>query len=53
MYEKLNYIQFVPDKSGNKVIHAYNNVNDMVIWSVIVNHLPTLKSEVELLMGRD
>lgn len=34
----------------NKVIHAYDNVNDMVIWSVIMNHLPTLESEVKLLM---
>jgi len=34
----------------NKVIHAYDNVNDIVIWSIIMNHLPTLKLEVELLM---
>jgi uncharacterized protein with HEPN domain len=34
----------------NKVIHAYDNVNDIVIWSIIMNHLPTLKSEVDLLM---
>jgi uncharacterized protein with HEPN domain len=35
----------------NKVIHAYDNVNDTVIWSIIMNHLPTLKLEVEQLMG--
>lgn len=34
----------------NKVIHAYDNVNDIVIWSVIMNHLPRLKSEVDALM---
>jgi uncharacterized protein with HEPN domain len=34
----------------NKVIHAYDNVNDIVIWSVIMNHLPRLKLEVEILM---
>jgi uncharacterized protein with HEPN domain len=34
----------------NKVIHAYDNVNDIVIWSIIMNHLPTLKAEVDLLM---
>lgn len=34
----------------NKVIHAYDNVNDIVIWSVIMNHLPILKSEVEVLL---
>jgi uncharacterized protein with HEPN domain len=31
----------------NKVIHSYDNVNDIVIWSIIMNHLPTLKAEVE------
>jgi uncharacterized protein with HEPN domain len=34
----------------NKVIHSYDNVNDIVIWSIIMNHLPTLKLEAELLM---
>src|ERR1700743_3734763 len=28
----------------NKVIHAYDNVNDTVIWSIVVNHLPTLRA---------
>jgi uncharacterized protein with HEPN domain len=36
----------------NKVIHAYDNVNDIVIWNIIMNHLPTLKSEAEVLMER-
>lgn len=31
----------------NKVIHAYDNINDAVIWNVVVNHLPTLKKEIE------
>lgn len=35
----------------NKVIHAYDNVNDIVIWSIIMNHLPLLKQEVELLIN--
>src|ERR1700761_4379206 len=35
----------------NKVIHSYDNVNDVVIWSIVMNHLPTLKTEVELLMN--
>ena len=36
----------------NKVIHAYDNVNDIVIWSVVMNHLPTLKVESELLLNQ-
>ena len=35
----------------NKVIHAYDNVNDIVIWSIIMNHLPLLKQEAELLLN--
>jgi len=34
----------------NKVIHAYDNVNDIVIWNVVVNHLPVLQAEVEQLL---
>jgi uncharacterized protein with HEPN domain len=35
----------------NKVIHSYDNVNDIVIWSIVMNHLPTLESEVQLLLN--
>lgn len=35
----------------NKVIHAYDNVNDMVIWGIIVNHLPKLEKEVQNLLS--
>ena len=31
----------------NKVIHAYDNVNDIVIWNIIMNHLPKLSTEAE------
>ncbi|EOR95554.1 hypothetical protein ADIARSV_1237 [Arcticibacter svalbardensis MN12-7] len=34
----------------NKVIHTYDNVNNIVIWSVVMNHLPKLKAEVDILM---
>ena len=35
----------------NKVIHAYDNVNDTVIWNVVVNHLPLLQIEVQNLLS--
>ncbi len=35
----------------NKVIHAYDSVNNIVIWNIIMNHIPTLKAEVELLIS--
>ena len=34
----------------NKVIHAYDAVDDAIIWGIIVNHLPLLKKEIEDLL---
>lgn len=51
-YEKLN-----PDNSienikliiglRNRIIHAYDSIDNAVIWAIIVNHLPNLKKEVQ------
>lgn len=30
----------------NQIIHAYDNVSDEMIWSILVTHLPKLKSEI-------
>src|SRR6187402_3050985 len=38
----ISYARLIVDLR-NKVIHAYDNVNDMVIWNVIINHIPLLK----------
>ena len=48
-YINISYSRQIVDLR-NKVIHDYDNVNDMVIWSVVMNHLPTLKSEARQLM---
>lgn len=34
----------------NKIIHGYDEISDDVIWGIIVNNLPLLKSEVENLL---
>ncbi|MDR7372620.1 HepT-like ribonuclease domain-containing protein [Flavobacterium aquidurense] len=34
----------------NQVIHAYDNISDENIWSILTNHLPKLKLEVEKLI---
>ena len=31
----------------NRIIHGYDSVSDDIIWSIVINHLPLLKSEVE------
>lgn len=30
----------------NRVIHGYDRVDDVLVWSVVVNHLPELKKKV-------
>ncbi len=34
----------------NQVIHAYDNISDEYIWSILTNHLPKLKNEVDVLI---
>ena len=34
----------------NRVIHAYDNVNDETVWGIVINHLPKLRDEVEVLL---
>jgi len=34
----------------NKIIHGYDEISDDVIWGIVVNNLPILKSEVEKLL---
>lgn len=30
----------------NQVIHAYDNISDENIWSILIHHLPRLKEEI-------
>lgn len=34
----------------NRIAHGYDTVSDDVIWSIVINHLPLLKIEVEKLL---
>jgi uncharacterized protein with HEPN domain len=34
----------------NQIIHAYDNISDENIWGIIINHLPTLRAEIEKLI---
>ena len=31
----------------NQIIHAYDSISDENIWSIVINHLPNLKTEIE------
>ncbi len=35
----------------NQVIHAYDNISDENIWSILINHLPKLKAEINSLIA--
>ena len=48
---EISYARLIVDLR-NKVIHAYDNVNDMVIWNVVMNHIPQLKMEVGSLLSQ-
>jgi len=34
----------------NRIAHGYDTVSDDLIWGIIINHLPKLKTEVEGLL---
>ena len=35
----------------NRIIHGYDSVSDEILWSIIIQHLPLLREEVELLLN--
>jgi uncharacterized protein with HEPN domain len=35
----------------NRIIHGYDSVSDALIWSIVINHLPKLKIEVNQLLN--
>jgi len=35
----------------NRIIHGYDTISDDVIWSIIINHLPKLKQEVNTFLA--
>jgi uncharacterized protein with HEPN domain len=32
---------------GNKLTHGYDEIENVQVWNIIINHLPALKIEVE------
>jgi uncharacterized protein with HEPN domain len=35
----------------NKIIHSYDEIQSIQIWNIIINHLPLLKQEIQILLG--
>jgi uncharacterized protein with HEPN domain len=34
----------------NRITHAYDAVNNSIIWGIVINHLPGLRAEIEELL---
>jgi uncharacterized protein with HEPN domain len=34
----------------NRIIHGYDTVSDDMVWSIVINHLPSLKDEISNLL---
>lgn len=34
----------------NRIIHAYDSVDDAIVWNAVKKHLPILKAEIEALL---
>ena len=35
----------------NQIIHAYDNISDENIWTIVIKHLPRLKEEVDSIIN--
>jgi len=34
----------------NRIAHGYDKISDDLLWSIVINHLPKLKSEIAILI---
>lgn len=46
----ISYARLIVDLR-NKVIHAYDTIDDTIMWKIIVKDLPRLEEEVALLLS--
>ena len=37
----------------NRVIHGYDKIDDGIVWSTIVRHLPILKQEINAIINTE
>ncbi|MFP5042646.1 DUF86 domain-containing protein, partial [Parasediminibacterium sp. JCM 36343] len=49
---KLSYFRLIIDLR-NRVIHAYDAIDNEIIWKIIMKDIPILLKEVHDLLGRD
>lgn len=37
----------------NQIIHAYDNIQDEIIWGIVIKNIPSLKEEIKLLIKNE
>jgi len=47
---QISYARLIVDLR-NKVIHAYDSVDDVLIWKIILKDIPILEQEVKILLA--
>jgi uncharacterized protein with HEPN domain len=50
LYDISTAIQEIDSFFDESPKHGYDSISDETIWGIIINHLPVLKTEVELLL---
>jgi uncharacterized protein with HEPN domain len=48
---EISYARLIIDLR-NKIIHSYDNINNDVIWKIIIKDLPVLKDEIIFLINQ-
>ena len=46
---QLSFARIIVDLR-NRIIHAYDNINDTIIWKVVMKDIPVLQKEAEQLL---
>lgn len=36
----------------NRIIHGYDTVSDEIIWGILIQYLPNIKTEIEQLLSK-
>lgn len=49
---QITYSRLIVDLR-NKVIHAYDSIDDHIIWKIVVKDIPVLLNEVDVLLNQD
>ncbi len=37
----------------NQIIHGYDSISDENVWAIVINHLPLLQKEINLLIDKE